>query len=281
VELYKKLYCIDCHGKLQKTTSSLRCVHCKREYEFVVNAISFVKTTNSSHNETHPDSLIYSVKNYLRKYPWVFLLIYRFIYPRFGKTAKKFVQELPKDAMIINLGSGVINIDSRVIDVDCESYPNVLILADAHRLPFKNESIDAVLCEALIEHVADPRLVISEINRILKPGGWIYLSAPFIFGYHSSPDDYYRWTTSGLKELLGDFHESEVGIVDGPTAALITVLREWLSIIFSFGNGVVYQFLNLIFMIVLAPINWLDFILSRYRHSSNIASGLYFIGRKK
>ena len=46
--------------------------------------------------------------------------------------------------------------------------------------------------------------MVSEIARILRPGGVCIISAPFMVPYHTDPDDYFRYTTSGLRSLAED-----------------------------------------------------------------------------
>ena len=51
-------------------------------------------------------------------------------------------------------------------------------MADATRLPFGDDRFDAVICSEVLEHVRDPRDVIGEIRRVLKPGGRLCISVP-------------------------------------------------------------------------------------------------------
>ena len=54
--------------------------------------------------------------------------------------------------------------------------PEGYVLAGAADLPFEDDSIDGVFCSNLFEHTPDTEDVIREIERVLKPGGWAYLS---------------------------------------------------------------------------------------------------------
>jgi SAM-dependent methyltransferase len=50
------------------------------------------------------------------------------------------------------------------------------MVADARRLPIANGCFDAVVCSNVLEHTPDPFEVVAEIERVLRPGGWTYLS---------------------------------------------------------------------------------------------------------
>jgi SAM-dependent methyltransferase len=53
--------------------------------------------------------------------------------------------------------------------------------ADGMALPFRDATFDVVLSHAVIEHVADAPRYLQECARVLKPGGWMYLStAPYL-----------------------------------------------------------------------------------------------------
>jgi SAM-dependent methyltransferase len=68
------------------------------------------------------------------------------------------------------------------------------VLADAAWLPIKPGGFDAVLCSEVLEHVLDPRLVLAQINRALKPSGQVIITVPFMFRQHADPTDYGRYT---------------------------------------------------------------------------------------
>jgi len=54
--------------------------------------------------------------------------------------------------------------------------PDGAIIADAARMPFPRRSIDGVFCSNMLEHAPDPGAIIAEIGRVLRPGGWAYVS---------------------------------------------------------------------------------------------------------
>src|SRR3989344_510622 len=133
-----------------------------------------------------------------------------------------------------------------------------------------------------IEHVPRGSLIVNVASGIkVIREDVIYIIVPFIQGFHSSPSDYYRWTKEGVKELFKNFEEKELGIFGGPTYAFTSVLREWLAVILSFNSEFAYQIFSLVFLVLLAPFNFLDYVFSRYKSADNIASSFYFIGTKK
>jgi SAM-dependent methyltransferase len=78
---------------------------------------------------------------------------------------------------------------------------NVDILASADDLPLDAESFDCVICTEVLEHCPEPLKALGEIARVLKPGGRVFLTTPFLWPLHEMPHDYYRYTPSGLAQL--------------------------------------------------------------------------------
>ena len=76
------------------------------------------------------------------------------------------------------------------------------IFANAHRLPFRRDSFDTVLCLEVLEHVEKPLEVLREIYAVLRKGGVLILSAPQNYWLHRDPADFYRFTQDGLIELM-------------------------------------------------------------------------------
>ncbi len=68
--------------------------------------------------------------------------------------------------------------------LDVEPAPSVDVVGDARHMPFSDASIDVVLITQVLEHIPEPITVISEIRRVLKPGGTLLLSVPSIFPQH-------------------------------------------------------------------------------------------------
>ena len=70
------------------------------------------------------------------------------------------------------------------------------------------------------------------MSRVLKPGGKIYIEFPFLQPFHAAPHDYQRVTLSGLRELMKNFTELDVGICNGPGSAMCWIVSEFAAFLF-------------------------------------------------
>ncbi len=245
------------------------------------NKYYFIKNVSTGFSEDNNDSAVNKIKLLFKRIPFFFNIIYYVFGASFvGRDARYAIRDIGSDKSILNLGSGVKEIREDVINVDFFPFDNVDIVADIADLPFADQSIDAVICEFVLEHVPNSAKVVEETKRILRPGGVVYISVPFVASFHSSPNDYYRWSKQGLKYLLKDFNEIDSGVRCGPTSALIYVLSEWLGTVFGFGITNLQQVIFIMLMILLSPIKLIDWFISKIPSSENIAYGFYFIGHK-
>jgi len=74
-------------------------------------------------------------------------------------------------------GASVVSLDLGREDVEAAKGRGVAaFVGDGQDLPFSKSSLDAVFCSNLLEHVPEPLKVIDEIARVLKPGGWAWIS---------------------------------------------------------------------------------------------------------
>lgn len=103
------------------------------------------------------------------------------------------------------------------------------VQADASTLPFAAGSFDAVLCSEVLEHIREPRLVLQQIERILKPGGVLLITVPFLFRQHGDPSDYGRYTEWYWGETLQalGFKDTKIEKQGLFASVLADMLRHW------------------------------------------------------
>ena len=89
------------------------------------------------------------------------------------------------------------------LDIGKNNSADILVLEN-EKIPLPDSSWDVILSTQVLEHVADPGFYLSECRRLLKPGGKLILSTHGIWPYHPFPEDYWRFTESGLKKILRD-----------------------------------------------------------------------------
>jgi SAM-dependent methyltransferase len=82
---------------------------------------------------------------------------------------------------------------------------NIHIYSPLHEIPKPDGFFDAIICNAVLEHVANPDEIMDEFARVCRPGGALYLGVPFLQPEHKDPTDYQRYTADGLK-LLAERH---------------------------------------------------------------------------
>ena len=105
--------------------------------------------------------------------------------------------------LVLDMGSGdQAFIHPSVICSEIVAYSATDVLAVGQRLPFRNASLEGVYSNAVLEHVTDPFACAEEIWRVLKPGGRVFCSVPFLQPEHGYPHHYYNMTQDGLLNLF-------------------------------------------------------------------------------
>jgi SAM-dependent methyltransferase len=85
-------------------------------------------------------------------------------------------------------------------------------IGDVTALPFEDEELDAIVCTEVLEHCADPFKGVDEMHRVLKTGGLLLVTSPFIWPWHGTANypDYWRFTDQGWRHLLRAFSSVKV-----------------------------------------------------------------------
>lgn len=133
---------------------------------------------------------------------------------------------------------------------------------DGHRIPFEDAHFDSVLFNQVLEHVFHPDELLLEIKRILKPGGKLLISVPFLWNEHEEPLDFARYSSYGLKYLLQkqgfEIMESRKSVND--IRVLFQLFNLFLNQKMKTANGYINVFLRILF---LSPMNILGELLAR------------------
>ena len=114
---------------------------------------------------------------------------------------------------------------NRVV-VDVNPGPGITITASVYDLPFKDGEFDLVLCIAVLEHLEDPIKAAHEMRRVLKSGGRIIISVPFMFPIHDAPNDYWRFTKFGLRKLFSEGWIIETVVAESNTQETLAVILQ-------------------------------------------------------
>ncbi|MDY6921292.1 MAG: class I SAM-dependent methyltransferase [Pseudomonadota bacterium] len=187
----------------------------------------------------------------------------------------------PAKVLVVGGGSRGQNMeplyeDPRIelVAFDIYASPWVQFVADAHQIPLPSGYFDAVVIQAVLEHVLQPQQVVAEIYRVLKNNGVVYAETPFLQHVHEGAYDFTRFTESGHRFLFRHFDRIDSGFSAGAGTQLL-----WSLDNFSRGlsrSRFVSKLVKLVFF-------WLRYCDRWIPDAYNIdaASGVFFLGRKR
>lgn len=160
-----------------------------------------------------------------------------------------------------------------LVSFDIYASEDVQLLADAHAMPFVDESFDGVWIQAVLEHVLEPSRVVAEIARVLRGGGIVYAETPFLQGVHEGAYDFMRFTESGHRWLFRAFTRLGSGAVMGPFAHVVDAIGGAAKALTGSAR------LALLTRLALFWVNWLDRCVPEPNRLDD-ASAVWFLGRK-
>ncbi len=187
----------------------------------------------ASSKRTHPFSE--SLEGFNREAPYVRDGIASFV--------AEVAQTIPRGARVVDVGAGDApyrelfhHADYVTIDWEHSIHEGARhsdIHASADNLPLHDRSVDAVLMTEVLEHISTPDRALAEVARVLRPGGSLVLTVPFVWILHEMPNDFYRYTPSALRMLLeiagfADIEISNRGDYFTTLAQLMQIVPSWL-----------------------------------------------------
>jgi SAM-dependent methyltransferase len=120
---------------------------------------------------------------------------------------------------------------TKYIGLDIVAGPAVDIVVDAKKSwPISDASVDCVISTQVLEHVRDLQITLTEMARVLKPGGNLLLTVPFIYPVHGLPHDYLRFTMNGIQALFEkDYKILEVVSLGRAGATIVNLFLCWVE----------------------------------------------------
>jgi SAM-dependent methyltransferase len=181
----KNLLCPKCKGRLRGLKPPESCSSCGASFATTTRAVSVVdrgtsvpKAINTSFcgfSEEEID-LIASVKSHNGK--------------------------------VLDFGAGLRPVtDETVVSLEIADMPSIDIISTSETIPFADNTFAAAMTLHVLEHVERPWVVAKELIRVVKPGGTILSTVPYICPVHGFPDHFFSMTPAGLKSL---FKEHEI-----------------------------------------------------------------------
>lgn len=190
-----------------------------------------------------------------------------------------------RQVLVVGCGDGsssyleVSKVDgATILETDVSLAGNAKIVCDATDLPFESHSFDLVICQAVLEHVLEPQRCVDEMHRVLKCGGLIYATTPFMQHVHMGAFDFTRFTYSGHRWLFRWFSQIDAGIANGPGSMLVWSIENFLL---AWTDRVAARrMLKALTRLSLGWLTMLDFPLARFRSAVDASGGFYFIGER-
>jgi SAM-dependent methyltransferase len=166
-----------------------------------------------------------------------------------------------------------------IVEGDVSFGPRTKIIFDGHNIPYQNHVFDAVIVQAVLEHVMNPVRCVHEIHRVLKPNGLVYAETPFMQQVHGGAYDFIRYTRSGHRRLFSWFKEIKSGSTAGSGTALAWSYQYFLLALFGYNNTLRF-IVKFIARFTGFWIKYFDFIIRNNHYDEDGASGFYFLGKK-
>jgi SAM-dependent methyltransferase/uncharacterized protein YbaR (Trm112 family) len=186
---------------------------------------------------------------------------------------------LEDGALCLSVGGGPLRVHPALVNVNIGLFPNVDVVADAYELPYADGSVDAVHCEAVLEHLEFPEAAVREMYRVLRPGGKLFAATPLLQAFHGYPDHFQNFTLTGHARLFerAGFSILSSGTCVGPTFALRDLAANYFR---RMVPGFPGKLAGALWTVLTLPLLYLDRSANRRAASADLASTTYVCAAK-
>jgi SAM-dependent methyltransferase len=130
---------------------------------------------------------------------------------RLRAVVARFAKATPPGALVLDAGAGP-GMYRRLFDhatyeaADFAQLPSrytpLDYVCDLTAIPVEDGRFDRIVCTQVFEHLPEPDRAAAELFRVMRPGGRLLLTAPFMFHEHQKPYDFYRYTRYGMRAVV-------------------------------------------------------------------------------
>ena len=139
---------------------------------------------------------------------------------KYDKAGARLLDVAPQD----HEGASPYFKETTVETLDIDPKSGATYIADLTRTNtdiIPGDHFDYVVCTEVLEHTLQPFDAVAELYRITKPGGLVFVTAPFNFRIHGPLPDCWRFTEHGLRALFKDFEIIELTGLEDPERFLM------------------------------------------------------------
>lgn len=201
----------------------------------------------------------------------------------------RFLKSQATDSRVLEIGvpggAGYAHFfpNHTTLDINPERKPDVV--GDIYELPFPDASFPTIVMIEVLEHLTEPSRALTEIYRVLTPGGTLILTTRFLAPPHDTPHDYFRFTSFGLEYLLRDWQDVQV-VPDLNTMQTLGTLFQRLAYQTEVRGGKIVKGLIILCAQIFSRLNWFikreygDIKRSEPLHTGLLVSGYHVVARK-
>jgi ubiquinone/menaquinone biosynthesis C-methylase UbiE len=167
---------------------------------------------------------------------------------------KEKLANFDRKSTVLDLGVGPAQFKSLIqkefpntIGIDFLAFPEADVVSDLNNpLPFKNDAFDLIIASNILEHLPNTREMLTECFRVLKPGGAIMGTVPFLARVHQKPYDFFRFTYYMLDKYLYDsgFRNIEVNSLGSSPEAYKQIQKHLFYYLFDHSKEIKNPFIK-------------------------------------